>query len=460
MTRIPALTRIPAFLRTTALASACAALLMACQGDPTAAINARDAKPQTAQVKDGGSLLSLADRISAGGDPAAAIPLYRRASDARPRAAEPLLGLGHALAATGQFAEARQAYEDAVARNPKNPAALAALGNMLLQTGRTDEAMTRLDAALALDPALPEALRGKATALDLLGRHDDALALYAAALASAPGDARTLNNYGLSLALHGATDEGIRALEDALRAPGAGAAQRQNLALAYLLRGREADARKLLAIDSGQAGAEHRLQDLYRLTGLPPQGRLAALVQGGRGSLPATPAPEGLNAQQVAALRVIGADRVAVAELPAEAPAPNTPALADITPAATTAAMPAQPALRKTALSTPALATGKASGKVWTVQLAAYRKDSQLSGGWSRFTAQYNDLLGGLSPQRAAVDFGDGQQGLKGVYYRLNAGPLPTRAAAEALCAKLQARGAACMVRSAPAAPLQMASLG
>ncbi|MDA5192996.1 SPOR domain-containing protein [Govanella unica] len=442
------MSRKPAFPALVALASATCVLLAACNSDPASrfskfATGAEARSTGKPGFSDTSALLALADRIAEAGDPAAAIPLYRRAHEARPRDPAPLLGLGRALAAIGQYGDARDAFERAVGRDKTDPVALTAFGNSLVQMDRAQDGLAFLDNALMLDPRLPEALRGKATALDLLGRHDEAVMLYGEALAAAPQDIRSLNNYGLSLVLHGATDDGIRVLEGALQTPSStgGMAVRQNLALAYLLRGHEDEARRLVAIDFGQSAADSRLRDLYMVAALPPARRLAALVQSGR-SVMAT-APEGLSAQQVAALRVIGKEPIMVAE---------------ITPPATLAAIsPAPVSTQPVATITPVTVTTTAR-MGWTVQLAAYRKADQLTGGWNRFTSQYGDLLAGLSPQHAEINFATDSSGPKGLYYRLTAGPLSSRAAAVSLCNSLQARGAACLVRALPAGGLQLAS--
>ena len=62
-------------------------------------------------------------------------------------------------------------------------------------------------------------------------------------------------------------------------------------------------------------------------------------------------------------------------------------------------------------------------------------------GEWSRLVGTNKDALGGLTPSVARVDLGE-----KGVYFRLRAGPLADRAAAESLCATLSAQNVGCIV--------------
>jgi hypothetical protein len=62
-------------------------------------------------------------------------------------------------------------------------------------------------------------------------------------------------------------------------------------------------------------------------------------------------------------------------------------------------------------------------------------------GEWSRIVGKNKDALGGLTPSVARVDLGE-----KGVFFRLRAGPLADRAAAESLCATLSAQNVGCIV--------------
>jgi tetratricopeptide (TPR) repeat protein len=71
------------------------------------------------------------------------------------------------------------------------------------------------------------------------------------------------------------------------------------------------------------------------------------------------------------------------------------------------------------------------------VQLGAYRDEAAAADSWKRMTASAAGALDGLSPHIEAADIPG-----KGKFYRLRAGPVDD---ASALCAKLQARGLACI---------------
>lgn len=100
------------------------------------------------------------------------------------------------------------------------------------------------------------------------------------------------------------------------------------------------------------------------------------------------------------------------------------------TPAAETAKTPAAPA--KTG--------AKHTGPQTAVHLASYRTRKAADRGWAQLRRSYGDLLGALSPEVAKVNLGPG----KGIYYRLKAGPIDGKAAADNICRQLKARRQYC----------------
>ncbi len=431
--------RFSGVMSRTALATIIMASLAACTTTPGAKTASMAASAET-KAQGQSSLLSMADRLAATGDHAAAIPLYRSAHGSMHGDVRPLIGLGRSLAALGQFAEAEKAYRLAAGRSSENVAALTGLGQTLIQTGQPELALPFLNNALRLSPTNHDALLNKALAEDLLGNHAAALDSYAQALSSSPDDIRVLNNYGLSLTVHGDTSTGIASLEQATRAPAATAAVRKNLALAYVLTGHSNQAERLLAIDHDLGSLPDQLAQLRSVAALEPSARLAALFYGNAAPKHTTLAPanrmfdQDAAAAHTTALRIIGTGAPVIAEAPA-LPEPVT-----ITP---TAAPTAAPAAQADAdLSDIPLLEQEG----WALQLAAYRKASQLKDGWEQLKASYGDIIGHLPPRRTEINFGP-EATPKGFYYRLNAGPLTDKAEADALCAKLVARGAACWVR-------------
>jgi SPOR domain len=81
------------------------------------------------------------------------------------------------------------------------------------------------------------------------------------------------------------------------------------------------------------------------------------------------------------------------------------------------------------------------SGPGLLVQLAAAKSEEGAMAEWNRIKTKHGTLVGELSPTVIRADLGE-----RGVFFRLRAGMLPDKAAADALCAALTAEGNACLV--------------
>lgn len=92
-----------------------------------------------------------------------------------------------------------------------------------------------------------------------------------------------------------------------------------------------------------------------------------------------------------------------------------------------------------TAASEPSQADSPSSWRY--VQLAASNARGPLEGHWEMLRRRHDDVLVGLSPLIMPVDSGD-----SGITYRLRAGPLSDRSAAQRVCAQLKERGLDCFV--------------
>ena len=75
------------------------------------------------------------------------------------------------------------------------------------------------------------------------------------------------------------------------------------------------------------------------------------------------------------------------------------------------------------------------------VQIVAVQAEAEAASEWDRFSRLYPGLLGGFEPYVQPVDLGD-----RGIWYRVQAGPLDWAGANE-LCTALQEQGADCLVR-------------
>ncbi len=80
----------------------------------------------------------------------------------------------------------------------------------------------------------------------------------------------------------------------------------------------------------------------------------------------------------------------------------------------------------------------------YRVQLGAFRAAAQASRGWERALAAAPELLGPVSHFVFQTDLG----AAKGVFHRLQAGPLPSRESADSLCNQLKVKKVDCYVVS------------
>lgn len=77
----------------------------------------------------------------------------------------------------------------------------------------------------------------------------------------------------------------------------------------------------------------------------------------------------------------------------------------------------------------------------WRIQLGSVRSAAGAQQEWARLQKQHPDLLGSLALNMQRADLGPG----KGVFYRIQGGPLADKAAADALCDRLKAARVGCL---------------
>lgn len=78
----------------------------------------------------------------------------------------------------------------------------------------------------------------------------------------------------------------------------------------------------------------------------------------------------------------------------------------------------------------------------YRVQLGAFRTPTDAARGWREAIAATGDLLAPVEHYVMRIDLGDG----KGVFHRLQAGPLPSRESADSLCIQLKAKKVDCFI--------------
>lgn len=131
-----------------------------------------------------------------------------------------------------------------------------------------------------------------------------------------------------------------------------------------------------------------------------------------------------------------------------EAPAPGTPAPTAEAPAEPAAEAPVeeaaeQPAEQPAAAPAQQQAALPPAGGGFLVQLASVGNEAAVEREWGRMQSRHPQLLGSLSLTVERADLGD-----RGIFYRIQAGPLANREAAEGLCAQLKAQQQDCLVRA------------
>ncbi|WP_336080817.1 SPOR domain-containing protein [Thalassospira sp. CH_XMU1448-2] len=150
------------------------------------------------------------------------------------------------------------------------------------------------------------------------------------------------------------------------------------------------------------------------------------------------------NSAQAAASTSPDASEIAAVEPSSavSAPAINEPELTDAEKAlAAVAEREAEAKSAKPAAVPEKVSSSAVSMNDFRIQLASVRDESGASAEWKRLSSKNNDLLGSLQMFVQRTDLGD-----KGVFYRLQAGPLADAAAAEKLCSDLKQRNVGCLI--------------
>jgi hypothetical protein len=121
------------------------------------------------------------------------------------------------------------------------------------------------------------------------------------------------------------------------------------------------------------------------------------------------------------------------------APPPPPPTRAEAPAPAEPAAPPARNQAAALPRNAPQPVAPAASGTGPRVQLASVRSPEAARDEWARLKHDNPDLLGRLTANAVRADLGE-----KGIYYRIEAGPLTDKAAADRLCKALKDRGLGC----------------
>jgi len=246
--------------------------------------------PWATDGRDGGgavvnypTLMRIAAAAEAGGDPQAALGMFRRAADVNDDAAAPLVAAGNVLLEMGQVSDALVALNSALQRQPHDPEALRALAKAYLKTGRPALAGAPLEVAFQDTPNDPKLMQLLGVTDDFLGQHREAQDRYRRGLELKPGDPGLALNLALSLALTENYDEAIAVLRPIATAPTAGPRDRQTMALIYGLKGDRAQAAQIGRLDLDPASVDHNLTYYDTLRRLSPEARSKAIRSLGAG---------------------------------------------------------------------------------------------------------------------------------------------------------------------------------
>lgn len=121
---------------------------------------------------------------------------------------------------------------------------------------------------------------------------------------------------------------------------------------------------------------------------------------------------------------------------PAPPPPPPAPHSVASAPAQRVASVAAPPAERVASAAAP---PARASG--FRIQVGAMRTEAEARAAWDQAARRHPDILGRMTPTYSRVELGD-----RGSFFRVQAGPLPSRDAARDACETLKKAGTVCFV--------------
>ncbi len=129
---------------------------------------------------------------------------------------------------------------------------------------------------------------------------------------------------------------------------------------------------------------------------------------------------------------------------PCRPPKPRSRRLTDTATPAATASTDAksEPKQLTTANGTPITEQSVNAAKIYTVQIASFRKETEAAASWQMLTTEQKDLFAALPHNVEKADLGKD----KGIYYRLQAGSFADMKEAKSLCNTLKKRSIECMV--------------
>jgi Flp pilus assembly protein TadD len=459
--------------------------------------NLASQKPDTADLSgaydgDSGQLLRYCSRLHERGDLVLAAGMCERAHQLDPANPEPLMELATILTELQRPEQTAEAYRRILQTQPDHVEARYALGKTYIALGHYDLALGEFRTALEADSKDPRLYNALGVANGLLGAHTAAQEIFRSGLLVAPRDVSLRNNLGLSLVLSGQHREGLALLNELASSPSANQTTLRNLQLAQGIASTRVAEAEIAALEGRGPGDD--LESQVEIALLPvseeeaagldadapaPDAEAMAAMQSeplepprfpstspvflaeafawpdrkgpgiGRGVIhgpdPVTHGAPPRLAQAAPGIRERRAARRPIPIIVQTARAPMDEATdadapsgymgdylsVDVDPAGP----PTQPVAPFADMQEDSAVGG------YAIQFASYKSEERARQGWETIQAAAGDLLQSIEPVVRRADLGPE----KGIFYRLRARPT-SRAAAEALCRSLAARGVDCLI--------------
>ena len=374
-------------------------------------------------------LIQAGDAARDSGDLERAAALYKEATTSNPRSIKAWLRLGDAEVSTKHLMEAGQAYRAADAIDSGNPETSLRLGEIAMLAGDVPAAIAEYEVALAIHEDDPRLNNSAGVAYAMEGKYDLARQHYRAALAVSPSDPNLRNNYGMLQLATGDFQGALVTFSMLTQSEQTIQRYRVNLALVYLALGRTKEA-LATAPGLGEAQLRQMLALYYHLyrpdADSGSQGPLIA---------PASIKPD-------VAAAISPSARSPGLPSPEQPSIPAPPANLGVPPSSDTA-NPRHVVLSDNSAAEKAAAVldrSTASGQ-YKVQIGSVRTESEAQEEWKRLQRLYPALVSDMSLTVARADLG-----ARGVYYRLQLGPITDAQAAAQRCAELVDHNVGCLV--------------
>lgn len=212
------------------------------------------------------TFLNVGEELVRKGEPAAAIPILRKAVADSPADAQTHFNLGVALNQHGDKSQAVDEFGASIRLQPDYFEAHSALALTLQELSKPSEALQHFREAARLRPLSAEAHTNLGNALVQSGRPDEAIHEYHEALRLEPENPITHNSLAVVLQQQGKTQEAIKEYNEALRLKPDFAGAQSNLGLALSASGQQDAAiihlKEAVRLEPGNAGMHINLADL------------------------------------------------------------------------------------------------------------------------------------------------------------------------------------------------------